>query len=467
MREHAGKGGGVAAEILNAADGAEVFLDPFAHHGLRRRPHIEMGIERAADAFDHDHGFLEHDEFGAGAHIEQAGNLEEEGEEFRHGNLVGRALVDRLANGADGLGEIIDRMAGGDVTRFEMDFGDAAVIAGDEAEQNFREETALLEAQTAHYAEIDGAEAAIFVDEQIAGVHIGVEKAVAQGLAQEGLDDGAAKGDAVMAFGDDGIDIVQRGAVDPFHGENFTRGQIPIDGGDAEIRVVAGVFRHFGQSGGFETEIHLHGHGARERFDDIDEFQAAGLGGERFEESRGIGHGAEIAAEAIADIGAQDFDRHGLALKGGGAMHLRDGGGGDGLAEFGKNLIERLAECGLYRVDRIRLGEGGNAILQTFEIAGDADADDVGACGHELAEFDVGRAEAGECGDEALGAVGGAAAFDEAGNADQGADGRGRFVRVNEREGAFAGEDKADAGKAEKLEGGNGDHGRTYTFQPE
>ena len=98
---------------------------------------------------------------------------------------------------------------------------------------------------------------------------------------------------------------------------------------------------------------------------------------------------------------------------------------------------------------------------------GDADADDVGACGHELAEFDVGRAEAGECGDEALGAVGGAAAFDEAGDADQGADGRGCFVRVDEREGAFASEDEADAGKAEKLEGGNGDHGRTYTFQPE
>ena len=148
-------------------------------------------------------------------------------------------------------------------------------------------------------------------------------------------------------------------------------------------------------------------------------------------------------------------------------MHLRDGGGGDGLAEFGKNLIERLAERGLYRVDRVGLGERRDAVLQALEIAGDADTDDVGAGGHELAEFDVGRAEAGECGDAALGAVGGAAAFDEAGNADHGADGRGRFVRVNEREGAFAGEDKADAGKAEKREGGKGDHGRTYTFQPE
>jgi hypothetical protein len=45
--------------------------------------------------------------------------------------------------------------------------------------------------------------------------------------------------------------------------------------------------------------------------------------------------------------------------------------------------------------------------------------------------------------------------------------GRRLAILVDEREGAFASEDEADAGKAEKLEGGNGDHGRTYTFQPE
>ena len=66
------------------------------------------------------------------------------------------------------LREIVDRVMRRHVAGLEMHLGDAAVIAPDEAEQDLGEEAPLLHAEPAHDAEIDGDEAALRVDEQVA-----------------------------------------------------------------------------------------------------------------------------------------------------------------------------------------------------------------------------------------------------------------------------------------------------------
>ena len=58
--------------------------------------------------------------------------------------------------------------------------------------QDLGEEQALLRAKSAHDAEIDRDQVAVGIDEQIAGMHVGMEEAVAHGVAQEALDHGAA-----------------------------------------------------------------------------------------------------------------------------------------------------------------------------------------------------------------------------------------------------------------------------------
>ena len=73
-----------------------------------------------------------------------------------------------------------------------MHLGGALIVAGDEAVEDFGEEAPLLRPEPAHDAEVDGDQPAVVVDEQIAGMHVGVEEAVAQRVAQEGLDHGAA-----------------------------------------------------------------------------------------------------------------------------------------------------------------------------------------------------------------------------------------------------------------------------------
>jgi hypothetical protein len=71
------------------------------------------------------------------------------------------------------------------VAGFEMDLGSPVIIAGNEAVQNLGKEQPFLGAEPAHDAEIHRDQPALIIDEQISGVHVGVEKAVAQRMAQE------------------------------------------------------------------------------------------------------------------------------------------------------------------------------------------------------------------------------------------------------------------------------------------
>ena len=83
------------------------------------------------------------------------------------------------------LREHLHRMVRRHVAGLEMHLRRRAVVARDEAEEDLGEEAPLLDAEPAHDAEIDGDEAAVVVDEQVALVHVGVEEAVAHGVAEE------------------------------------------------------------------------------------------------------------------------------------------------------------------------------------------------------------------------------------------------------------------------------------------
>ncbi len=101
--------------------------------------------------------------------------------------------MDRLADGAHGLREQLHRLMRRHVAGLEMDGGGAVVVARDEAVQDLGEEAPLLGAEPAHDAEVDGDDAALLVDQQVALVHVGVEEAVAHGVAQERAQRGEAE----------------------------------------------------------------------------------------------------------------------------------------------------------------------------------------------------------------------------------------------------------------------------------
>ena len=151
------------------------------------------------------------------------------------------------------------------------------IVAGDEAEQDFGEEAPLLRPEPAHDAEIDRDQPAVVVDEQIARMHVGVEEAVAQRVAQEALDHRAAERRQVEAFGRERGVVVERRAVDPFQRQHFARGAVPVHRGHAEVGVLARVLRHLRERRGFQAEIHLDRHRAGERRHHFDRGAAAAL----------------------------------------------------------------------------------------------------------------------------------------------------------------------------------------------
>src|SRR6266568_8961387 len=94
-----------------------------------------------------------------------------------------------LADGADRLREVFDRMPQRHVARFEMNFRRAVILAGDEAMQDFGEEQPFLHAKPPHDSEVHRNQSAFVINEQVPGMHVGMKEAVAKRMTKEGLNE--------------------------------------------------------------------------------------------------------------------------------------------------------------------------------------------------------------------------------------------------------------------------------------
>ena len=317
--------------------------------------------------------------------------------------------MDRLADGADRLGEILDAVDLRHVARFEMNLGDAPIVALDEAVENLGEEAALLAPEPAHDAKIDDDDAPLGVDEEIALMHVGVKEAVAQGMAQERLNERPPERRRIETQLGEAPRIAERRAVDPLHRQRFARRAIPVDLGRAKAGIVREVLGKLRGRRRFKPQVHLDTHAARQRLDNFDEAQPFQARLETFGAARGIEHVGKIAREASLDAGPQQLDRD-LALAIGvahaGAVDLRNRRGGHRLAEFDIERVDLGAEGRLHCADGSGAIGRRHAVLQLLQFAGDFGADVVGSRREELAEFDVRRPEPVDRRRQAVGAAG-------------------------------------------------------------
>ena len=128
----AGQDLGRFAQIAGKGAGAKVAADVGFDHGAGDFPDVQLRRQRPGDAFDHDHGALQQDQLGPGFHAETFGHIEQIGQQPPHGDLGRIHAEDRFADGPKGAGEFVNVLIGGDIAGFEMDHGDAHVIALDE-----------------------------------------------------------------------------------------------------------------------------------------------------------------------------------------------------------------------------------------------------------------------------------------------------------------------------------------------
>ncbi len=119
---------------------------------------------------------LQHQQLWPGFHIEKLGHFEKQRQQLGHRNGFGGLAVDRLANGADSLRETRHIMRVRHIARLEMHFGDAHIVARNEAIENFGQKTPLLLVETSGNAKIDRDDQPLRIDKQIARMHIRMEK---------------------------------------------------------------------------------------------------------------------------------------------------------------------------------------------------------------------------------------------------------------------------------------------------
>ena len=212
---------------------SQLVADPVLHERTRHVPHIDAGVQRGGQPFDHHHRLLQQQQVRLGLHIEIARDREQPVKHLADRQFAHRLATHRLAHGAQRGRELIHRVIARHILRLEMDLGDAAVIARGQAIEDLGEPEPRAPINPAHDAKIDRGNRAVRLHEEVALVHIGVKIPMADRLGQEGNHQPASQFGQVNPAG------VQRGAVadldpvDPLNRQDPAVGAVPVDPGDA------------------------------------------------------------------------------------------------------------------------------------------------------------------------------------------------------------------------------------------
>ena len=277
-----------------------------------------------------------------------------------------------------------------------MDLRHAHVVAGNETIEDLGKEPALLFAKASGNAHVHRDDHAGGIDEEIAGMHVGMEEAVTQRMAQEGLDQRVGQRIKVVPGGQKPVDIRHLDAVDPFHGDDITSGPFPVHGRNAEPGIVLGILGNLRKGGGLQPQIHFDLGGLLERPGHLDRSQPSGMRQEALLQMRHQIHGFEISGEALAHAGTGHLHGHlapPLRCVHLGRMHLRNRCGGDRLVEAQVEIFNRAPKR---LADR---GSGGfcreecHPVLKAGQILGEIRADDIRSGCEKLADLHIGRAQ--------------------------------------------------------------------------
>jgi hypothetical protein len=329
--------------------------------------------------FDVEQGLLQHHQLRLDLDVETAGGLEEAQENAAERDFVQRAVEDRFADGADGGLELVGTGIGRRPAGFDVRHRDALVVALEESKKVLREIVLVVVGERADDAEIERDIAAVMCrvsgDEDVAGVHVGMEEAVAKDLGEKDLDAGARQRRQIDAGGDQRVGLTDRDAPHALHDHHRRRALIPVHFGHLQQPRTAEVAPQLRAVGGFAHQVEFVVEILGELADDFARLQPLAVRPDLFEQT---GEGVEqrqIAGNDAVHAGAQDLDRDLVAPVLGpqaGEMDLGDRGAGHRRRiEFGKHLTGRPAIGLLDLRQGERRRERRHAILQLREFVGD------------------------------------------------------------------------------------------------
>ncbi len=306
-------------------------LHPFFHERLGGGPKVKLRVKLTAKPLDVKQGLLQQDELGLDLHVEAAGGLEEVEQKIAEGDLRQGLAKNGLANRSDGRLEFVDPGAGGDPAGGDVEFGDPPVVVMEESEQVLRQVALVLGGQGADDAKVNGDVATIGLDEDVARVHVGMEKVVLEDLGEKYLHPAFAQQFHAHALGLEPVDLAHRGAIDALHDQNAGMTQFPVDFGDIKLPAAEEVFAQLAGVGGLPLQVEFVQDGLLIVVDHIDRAQAPPVLPIALRQLGDAAQQPQVAADDGFDAGAHDLNHHLAAVLEAGRVDLRDGGGGQGL----------------------------------------------------------------------------------------------------------------------------------------
>ena len=260
---------------------------------------------------------------------------------------------------------------------------------------------ARLPRHLAHHAEIEIGQAAVAQGQQVAGVGIGMEETVLQQLLQAAVHPHLHHVVRVDAEGAHGIEVGELDPIDPLHRQHPAAGGLAMDGGNGDARVVAvQPGEGFGVAGLVDV-IHLLEHPLAELIDEphqiaLDHAHVA------VEPAGDVADDVEIQGDLLPQAGPLHLHRHPLPRLENAAVHLAEGGGGDGvLLQRSEDFVHRGSQILLDAGHRQGAVEARQLVLQLGQFLQQQGRDDVGPGGEGLARLD----EGGTQGHEQFGAL--------------------------------------------------------------
>ena len=201
------------------------------------------------------------------------------------------------------------------------------VIAAEEGEEVLREIALVGLGERAHDAEIERDVLAevgrVGSHEDVAGMHVGVEKTVAEHLCEKNLHSRTAQARNVDAFGLEPLDLPDRDAAHALHHHDLSVAPVPIHFGNEKEWRMQEVAPELRAVGRFAAEIELIVDCLVELRDDLARFEALAVRPELLDQPGAHLHEREIPLDGRRDVRAQYLDCRRRAVGKLGEMHLR------------------------------------------------------------------------------------------------------------------------------------------------
>jgi hypothetical protein len=202
-------------------------------------------------------------------------------------------------------------------------------------------------------------------DEDVAGMHVGVEEAVAEHLLEEHLGGLGQDHVGLEARRDQGLALVRGDAAHPLERQDPARGALPVHPRHAKAFVLGAVLGELRSGCCLEPQVHLHPRRGGDGLHHRDRPEPAAGRLQPLDPGGDPGEEVEVARHQALDVRPQHLDRDRLALAGHGEVHLRDRRRGHGaVVEAREQVLDRTAQLELDHAARHGRIEGLQRILQ-------------------------------------------------------------------------------------------------------